>query len=202
MGRSVLRGSGAFRTDKPLSGPDAEPRTELIPIVLLHEKIGPTMINVTRDQIKAVTLSDGIVLSSKRTANRLDCPGSAMTCWQPVNRRFCRFSKHEPSREPCRTCTRRIASAIHRHVNRRLRHCRPIPGTAGRCFVDMSELADGRTDNCRVTGRNRRRREHRSSRSMAIHPHSRPIWRAEPVRVSVCLSVPFTCLQSHGPEQT
>jgi multiple sugar transport system ATP-binding protein len=61
LGRALVRRPEVFLLDEPLSNLDSKLRTNMRKeILLLHRKLGRTMIYVTHDQIEAMTLGDRI----------------------------------------------------------------------------------------------------------------------------------------------
>ncbi len=65
MGRAIVRNPKVFLFDEPLSNLDAKLRGSMRrEIMLLHKKLGATMMYVTHDQTEALTLADRIVCMS------------------------------------------------------------------------------------------------------------------------------------------
>jgi multiple sugar transport system ATP-binding protein len=65
MGRAIVRNPKVFLFDEPLSNLDAKLRGSMRrEIMLLHKKLGSTMMYVTHDQTEALTLADRIVCMS------------------------------------------------------------------------------------------------------------------------------------------
>ena len=65
MGRSIVRNPSVFLFDEPLSNLDAKLRgSTRREILLLHKRLGATMMYVTHDQTEALTLADRIVCMS------------------------------------------------------------------------------------------------------------------------------------------
>lgn len=65
MGRAIVRTPKVFLFDEPLSNLDAKLRgATRREIMLLHKRLGATMIYVTHDQTEALTLADRIVCMS------------------------------------------------------------------------------------------------------------------------------------------
>ena len=63
MGRAIVRRPKVFLFDEPLSNLDAKLRGQVrAEINKLHRAIGTTIINVTHDQVEAMTLADRIVI--------------------------------------------------------------------------------------------------------------------------------------------
>ena len=74
MGRAIVRQPKVFLFDEPLSNLDAKLRGSMRrEIMLLHKRLGATMIYVTHDQTEALTLADRIVCMkdvSQNTSSR------------------------------------------------------------------------------------------------------------------------------------
>ena len=63
MARAMVRNTGLFLLDEPLSNLDAKLRTQMrVEIRKLHDRLGATSIYVTHDQTEAMTLADKIVV--------------------------------------------------------------------------------------------------------------------------------------------
>ena len=63
LGRAIVRETGVFLMDEPLSNLDAKLRVQMrSEIVALHETIGATTIYVTHDQTEAMTMATRIVV--------------------------------------------------------------------------------------------------------------------------------------------
>ena len=63
MARAMIRDTGLFLFDEPLSNLDAKLRTQMrVEIRKLHDSLGATSIYVTHDQTEAMTLADKIVV--------------------------------------------------------------------------------------------------------------------------------------------
>ena len=63
LGRAIVRETGVFLMDEPLSNLDAKLRVQMrSEIVALHEAIGATTIYVTHDQTEAMTMATRIVV--------------------------------------------------------------------------------------------------------------------------------------------
>ena len=75
MGRSIVRNPKVFLFDEPLSNLDAKlrgaTRRELL---LLHKRLGATMLYVTHDQTEALTLADRIVCMSMGHVQQIGTP--------------------------------------------------------------------------------------------------------------------------------
>src|SRR5262249_7319450 len=63
IGRALVRETGVYLFDEPLSNLDAKLRSELRrELKLLHHRLGATMVYVTHDQVEALTLADRIAV--------------------------------------------------------------------------------------------------------------------------------------------
>ena len=63
MARAMVRNTGLYLLDEPLSNLDAKLRTQMrVEIRKLHDRLGATSIYVTHDQTEAMTLADKIVV--------------------------------------------------------------------------------------------------------------------------------------------
>jgi multiple sugar transport system ATP-binding protein len=63
MGRALVRDSGTFLFDEPLSNLDAKLRTQMrAELALMRKRLEKNMIYVTHDQVEAMTLGDRIVV--------------------------------------------------------------------------------------------------------------------------------------------
>lgn len=75
MGRAIVRQPKVFLFDEPLSNLDAKLRGAMRrEIMLLHKRLGTTMIYVTHDQIEALTLADRIVCMSMGYVQQVGTP--------------------------------------------------------------------------------------------------------------------------------
>ena len=75
MGRSIVRNPKLFRVDEPLSNLDAKRRgATRREIMLLHKRLGATMMYVTHDQTEALTLADRIVCMSMGHVQQIGTP--------------------------------------------------------------------------------------------------------------------------------
>ena len=75
MGRSIVRNPKLFLFDEPLSNLDAKLRSSTRrEIMLLHKRLGATMLYVTHDQIEALTLADRIVCMSMGYVQQIGTP--------------------------------------------------------------------------------------------------------------------------------
>src|SRR3954465_3398416 len=63
LGRAIVRHPQVFLFDEPLSKLDAKLRVQMrVELKKLHERLGPTAIYVTHDQVEAMTLGDRVVV--------------------------------------------------------------------------------------------------------------------------------------------
>ena len=75
MGRSIVRNPKLFLFDEPLSNLDAKLRSSTRrEILLLHKRLGATMLYVTHDQTEALTLADRIVCMSMGRVQQIGTP--------------------------------------------------------------------------------------------------------------------------------
>ncbi len=75
MGRSIVRSPKVFLFDEPLSNLDAKLRgATRREILLLHKRLGATMMYVTHDQTEALTLADRIVCMSMGHVQQIGTP--------------------------------------------------------------------------------------------------------------------------------
>ena len=75
MGRSIVRNPKVFLFDEPLSNLDAKLRgATRREILLLHKRLGATMLYVTHDQTEALTLADRIVCISMGHVQQIGTP--------------------------------------------------------------------------------------------------------------------------------
>ena len=75
MGRSIVRNPSVFLFDEPLSNLDAKLRgSTRREILLLHKRLGATMMYVTHDQTEALTLADRIVCMSMGHVQQIGTP--------------------------------------------------------------------------------------------------------------------------------
>ena len=75
MGRAIVRTPKVFLFDEPLSNLDAKLRgATRREILLLHKRLGATMIYVTHDQTEALTLADRIVCMSMGYVQQVGTP--------------------------------------------------------------------------------------------------------------------------------
>ena len=75
MGRAIVRNPKVFLFDEPLSNLDAKLRgATRREILLLHKRLGATMLYVTHDQTEALTLADRIVCMSMGHVQQIGTP--------------------------------------------------------------------------------------------------------------------------------
>ncbi len=75
MGRAIVRNPKLFLFDEPLSNLDAKLRSATRrEILLLHKRLGATMLYVTHDQTEALTLADRIVCMSMGHVQQIGTP--------------------------------------------------------------------------------------------------------------------------------
>ena len=75
MGRAIVRTPKVFLFDEPLSNLDAKLRSATRrEILLLHKRLGATMLYVTHDQTEALTLADRIVCMSMGHVQQIGTP--------------------------------------------------------------------------------------------------------------------------------
>ena len=75
MGRAIVRTPKVFLFDEPLSNLDAKLRgATRREILLLHKRLGATMLYVTHDQTEALTLADRIVCMSMGYVQQVGSP--------------------------------------------------------------------------------------------------------------------------------
>lgn len=75
IGRAIIRNPKVFLFDEPLSNLDAKLRNSMRrELLLLHKKLGVTIIYVTHDQIEAITLADKIVCMSMGYVQQIGKP--------------------------------------------------------------------------------------------------------------------------------
>lgn len=75
MGRAIVRTPKVFLFDEPLSNLDAKLRgATRREILLLHKRLGATMLYVTHDQTEALTLADRIVCMSMGHVQQIGTP--------------------------------------------------------------------------------------------------------------------------------
>ena len=75
MGRAIVRNPKVFLMDEPLSNLDAKLRVQMrIEISKIHQRLGATIIYVTHDQTKAMTLGTRIVVMKDGVVQQVDTP--------------------------------------------------------------------------------------------------------------------------------
>lgn len=75
MARAMVRNTGLFLFDEPLSNLDAKLRGQMrVEIRKLHDDLGATSIYVTHDQTEAMTLADRIVVLDKGNIEQVGTP--------------------------------------------------------------------------------------------------------------------------------
>ena len=75
IGRAIVKEPKAFLFDEPLSNLDAALRARTrVELAELHQRMKPTMIYVTHDQIEAMTLADRIVVLNNRRIEQIGTP--------------------------------------------------------------------------------------------------------------------------------
>jgi multiple sugar transport system ATP-binding protein len=85
IGRALVRETGVFLFDEPLSNLDAKLRAELRrELKLLHARLGSTMIYVTHDQVEAMTLASRIVVMQGGAVQQIGTPAEVYE--RPANR--------------------------------------------------------------------------------------------------------------------
>ena len=75
VGRAIVREPSVFLMDEPLSNLDAKLRvTARAEISKLHKRLGTTFIDVTHDQVEAMTMGDRIAVLSDGKLMQIDSP--------------------------------------------------------------------------------------------------------------------------------
>lgn len=75
MGRAIARDPELFLFDEPLSNLDAKLRVDMrAEIKLMHRRLGSTIVYVTHDQIKAMTLGDRIAVLKEGVVQQFGTP--------------------------------------------------------------------------------------------------------------------------------
>src|SRR3974377_2509345 len=75
MGRAIVRDPQVFLFDEPLSNLDAKLRVQMrTEIKELHQRLGPTQVYVTHDQIEAMTMADKIVVMHDGIVEQIGAP--------------------------------------------------------------------------------------------------------------------------------
>ena len=84
MGRAIVRRPDAFLFDEPLSNLDAKLRTQMrTEIKKLHQTLKTTIIDVTHDQVEAMTLADRIIIMKDGYIEQIGSPIEVFT--KPAN---------------------------------------------------------------------------------------------------------------------
>ncbi|MEE9119137.1 MAG: ATP-binding cassette domain-containing protein, partial [Calditrichia bacterium] len=85
VGRAIVRKPKVFLFDEPLSNLDAKLRVQMrVEISKLHQKLGATMIDVTHDQIEAMTMGDRITVMKDGIVQQVESPAQLYA--NPVNK--------------------------------------------------------------------------------------------------------------------
>ncbi len=80
MGRAIVRNPAAFLFDEPLSNLDAKLRVQMrVEIRKLQKRLGTTSLNVTHDQLEAMTLADRLVVMN---GGAIEQTGSPMEVYE------------------------------------------------------------------------------------------------------------------------
>ena len=97
MARAMVRNTGLFLLDEPLSNLDAKLRTQMrVEIRKLHDRLGATSIYVTHDQTEAMTLADKIVVLNEGRIEQVGTPDELVREPEDALRgRVPRFAVHE-----------------------------------------------------------------------------------------------------------
>jgi multiple sugar transport system ATP-binding protein len=75
MGRAIVREPQAFLMDEPLSNLDAKLRVQMRgEIARIQRDLGVTSINVTHDQVEAMTMGDLVAVMKKGVLQQVDTP--------------------------------------------------------------------------------------------------------------------------------
>ena len=75
MARAIVRNTGLFLFDEPLSNLDAKLRSQMrVEIRKIHDELGATSIYVTHDQTEAMTLADRIVVIDNGNIEQVGTP--------------------------------------------------------------------------------------------------------------------------------
>lgn len=75
LGRAIVRNSGIFLMDEPLSNLDAKLRVQMrAEIIKLHRQLGTTTIYVTHDQTEAMTMATRIVIMKDGVIQQIGTP--------------------------------------------------------------------------------------------------------------------------------
>ena len=95
VGRAIVRKSGVFLFDEPLSNLDAKLRVRMrAELSRLHLRLKTTMIYVTHDQTEAMTMGHRIAVMKEGVIQQVADPKTLYTC--PVNRFVAGFIGNPP----------------------------------------------------------------------------------------------------------
>jgi multiple sugar transport system ATP-binding protein len=90
LARALVRDPDVFLLDEPLSNLDALLRVEMrAELKRLHQRVEPTMVYVTHDQIEALTLGDRVAVIDRGALQQIGSPDEVYR--QPANRFVARF---------------------------------------------------------------------------------------------------------------
>ena len=85
LGRAIVREPSVFLMDEPLSNLDAKLRVQTrAEIARLHQRMGPTFVYVTHDQVEAMTMGTRIAVMSDGLLQQVGTPQALYD--MPVNR--------------------------------------------------------------------------------------------------------------------
>ena len=86
IGRAIVKNPKVFLFDEPLSNLDAKLRVQMrVELEGLHKQLSATMIYVTHDQVKAMTMADKIVVLNE---GRVEQVGTPMELYHKPQSRF------------------------------------------------------------------------------------------------------------------
>src|SRR3954465_11457074 len=75
MGRAIVREPAVFLFDEPLSNLDAKLRVQMrFEIQKLHRRLATTSLYVTHDQVEAMTLAQGMVVTNAGRCEQFGTP--------------------------------------------------------------------------------------------------------------------------------
>ena len=75
LGRAIVREPKVFLLDEPLSNLDAKLRSAMrTELTKIHQKVGPTFVYVTHDQVEAMTMATRIVVMKDGLIQQVDTP--------------------------------------------------------------------------------------------------------------------------------
>jgi multiple sugar transport system ATP-binding protein len=81
LGRAIVRDSGVFLLDEPLSNLDAKLRVQTrAEISKLHQRLGTTFVYVTHDQTEAMTMADRIAVLDYGVLQQVGSPQDLYDC--------------------------------------------------------------------------------------------------------------------------